>query len=292
MTPDETIAWIKEALTEDTPLRAMYKKQKSELFVEWGDALEQKIIAGELDIKIYKIANYIRKELIAIGLEQAIDLMYHVMPAKFKHASDYYEEEKDEFLSKSVNVENSTKNSSKDFSKENKNYIVRLQETRKLLAEFEEKLENNEFVEKIDNIEEFFTRWDNSLNRAREVLDGREKVPVSTQHLLFYAMSTSTLNHAYAEYLIHVKNMASITSKQAGKILKGHVSEIQLLYEPKNKTEAMNSGFYGQACEECGSFRTVYKYHTDNTEFMTKCFACGHWQPAKTEKLLTKEISE
>jgi len=46
--PDATILWIKEQLTKDTPLRAMYMANKSDVFVIWADALETKIINGTI----------------------------------------------------------------------------------------------------------------------------------------------------------------------------------------------------------------------------------------------------
>lgn len=119
-TPDETIQWIKDNLTQDTPLRLMYQQNKNELFVIWAEALEQKINNNSLIIDINKIGRYIRRELLEIDLEKAVVYMYEALPAKFKHVSDEHVDE-DELISK--NVGNPTKSSSIDPSLTNETIL-------------------------------------------------------------------------------------------------------------------------------------------------------------------------
>ena len=109
--------------------------------------------------------------------------------------------------------------------------------------------------------------------------------------MLFFALSESTLNYAYSNYVRFIRDFASITAKQSGKILRGHVTKMLLLYEPKNQDEAIYNGFYGTICERCEGFdtpswRVQYKYNSDASRFMLYCFRCGKWHEAKTQALM------
>jgi hypothetical protein len=50
----------------------------------------------------------------------------------------------------------------------------------------------------------------------------------------------------------------TVTSKQVTRIIEGRVAEIQDLYEPKTRDEALFCGHYhGTQCPKCYSWRTV-----------------------------------
>jgi len=106
------------------------------------------------------------------------------------------------------------------------------------------------------------------------------------QHMLFYALSEATLNNAYSNYVRFIREFASITAKQSGKILRGHVTKLLLLYEPKNQNEAIYNGFYGKQCDDCGTWRVEYKFNSDKNCFMLFCYAKGHWNQPTTEALM------
>jgi len=175
-----------------------------------------------------------------------------------------------------------------DCKKLNHQYISRLERTIFYLTQFKKNLETDTPLEdKIPEpeLEEYLIRWDGALNMLQEVLDGRDRVLPSALHLLFYGKTQATLNDAFAKYVLYIREFASITAKQAGKLLKGHVTKVELLYEPKTRMEARYAGFYGVQCEECGSWRMSYKYNPDKSKFMLYCYANGHWGIVKTEPL-------
>ena len=136
-----------------------------------------------------------------------------------------------------------------------------------------------------DELAEYFIRWDSSITKLNETLSDKNMVMPSNAHYLIFAHSFTTLNHVYSHYIKHVKEFAYITGKQAGKIVKGKVSKLQLLFDPKDRNESLEAGFYGQACDECGSWRTEFRATNDTNRLFLYCFACKKFSKHKTELL-------
>jgi len=269
--------------------------KKRELILRWEDNLERLHELGIYDQPITTICGYVRNQLKEAGHIHALPYVNEVTPFKYKEMkySPYSSQEDDEasdiLTSDSSESEEAKILLAQDCKKINSHYILRLERTIKLLNEVKKSLETDTALEpEIPEIEleEYFVRWDGALDRTQEVLDGRQQVLPSTQHMLFYALSQATLNNAYSNYVRFMREFASITAKQSGKILRGHVTKLLLLYEPKNQNEAIYNGFYGTQCEDCGTWRVEYKYNSDKSRFMLFCYAKGHWNEAKTKELM------
>jgi len=176
-----------------------------------------------------------------------------------------------------------------DVKKTNINYCLRLERTIKILQSLKHSLETDtlyetEIPEK--ELEEFLLRWDGAIDRCSEILDGRHQVMPSTQHMLFYALSVSTLNYTYSTYVRFIRDFERMTPKQSGKILRGHVTKMELLYEPKDRQDARHAGFYGVRCETCGSWRQEYRFDSNSNRFMLYCYSGMHWNDVISEKLM------
>lgn len=259
---------------------------KRDMIVNWGNYLERLHHLGVYKEPINTISSHISQQLRTMKLTTAIYYAREVLPFKYKNDSmNRYKEE--ETITNSVG--NPRKNSSgQDYKKSNANYIKRLSNTIETLSNVKKLLETKvELESQIDEDEltEFFIRWDQSVTRLNETISDKNMVIPSNAHYLIFAHSYSTLNHVYSHYVKHVKEFAYITGKQAGKIAKGKVSKLQLLFDPKDRNEALESGFYGQICDECGSWRTEYRYSQEKEKFFVHCFSCKHDNKHKTERL-------
>jgi len=130
--------------------------------------------------------------------------------------------------------------------------------------------------------------------------DNRQSVPIELEHLLINAFATQTNNDAAGIYVAHIKEFGAnrskkerentkklakaaepfvqspdtLTSKQAVKILLGHVTHVSEIREPRNRNEALQSGYHGTQCknEECRSWRTYLDF--DASELCCRCHVC------------------
>ena len=87
----------------------MYRTKKSDMFVMWAEALEEKINNGTLELEITGISKHINHELKSLNLETAIYHMYDTLPAKYKKQSIHNEDEFEQSL-----LGNPNENSSDD----------------------------------------------------------------------------------------------------------------------------------------------------------------------------------
>ena len=289
--PEEDIKWIQANLTQ-----YLAPGKKRELILRWADDLVELHNRGKYDKPITTICSHIRIYLRDNKMLFALPYVNEILPFKFKDTTNtpYAFREEEELRSEILTLDSSESEDAKillaqDCKKINANYISRVERTVKILNEVKKCLETDTVLEpEIPEVEleEYFVRWDGALNRTQEVLDGRQQVLPSTQHMLFYALSEATLNNAYSNYVRFIREFASITAKQSGKILRGHVTKLLLLYEPKNKNEAIYNGFYGTQCDDCGTWRVELKFNSDKNCFMLFCYAKGHWNEARTEALM------
>ena len=70
------------------------------------------------------------------------------------------------------------------------------------------------------------------------------------------------------------KKADTLTSKQAVKILLGHIKKVASIYDPRNRNEALECGYHGTQCTntECRSWRTFLDF--DSSELVCRCYAC------------------
>jgi len=263
------------------------KSPKKEAILQWGRALEELHELGEYEQPITEISTTIRHELKEMGLESCIHYAFEVLPhtyknPKYTHAEDttdtYYSRVDEPPDISSINL-------AKDCESLNIHTISRIKRTIKCLNDFDALLKKNMTFEMEipeDELTELMIRWDSVLSHFDEALDKREKVTPTTHHLLFLAGMTETLSNVYEVYVKFVKDYATVTPKQIGKILKGRTKKVAYLYDPQNQHEAMEMGFYGSKCKECGSYRMEYRSSIDGKK--AYCFKCGFHQNPKTEQ--------
>lgn len=282
--PAEDIKWIQANLTQ-----YLAPGKKRELILRWADNLVELHKRGTYPEPITTISTHIRSYLREHNQVHALPYVNEVLPFKFKEVKYTPEQYQDELRSEILTLDSSKVLLADDVKKTNINYCNRLERTIKILQSLKHSLETDtlyetEIPEK--ELEEFLLRWDGAIDRCSEILDGRHQVMPSTQHILFYALSVSTLNYTYSNYVRFIRDFERMTPKQSGKILRGHVTKLELLYEPKNRKEARYAGFYGTQCETCGSYRIEYRYNSDASKFMLYCYKKGHWNEVITEKLM------
>ena len=274
--------------------------KKRELIYRWADNLEKLHEIGIFKESITTIAGHIKNHLKESGNEHALPYVREVLPPKYKEMkyshTDYQSNELqgEVILSSDSSIKADAKVLLADDCKRiNANYALRLTRTIEILQGFRSDLLTDVILEPEipeKEMEEYFLLWDAAIKRCREVRDGREKVLPSTQHLLHYTLTLATLNHAYSKYVALIREFANITAKQAGKILKGRVTHVENLYNPKSRLEARYAGYYGTPCQHCEGYddlcwRVDFKYNSDSFKMMLYCYRCGKWDEVKTEKL-------
>jgi len=282
--PEEDIKWILANLT-----KYLEPGKKKELILRWADDLVELKKRGKWEPPITEICTTIVTHLRENEQLHAIRYVREVLPFKFKNPVMMTRLEDDELSDINVTIDSSQVLLADDVKKTNINYCLRLERTIKILQSLKHSLETDtlyetEIPEK--ELEEFLLRWDGSIDRCSEILDGRHQVMPSTQHILFYALSVSTLNYTYSTYVRFIRDFERMTPKQSGKILRGHVTKMELLYEPKNRQEARHAGFYGIQCEICGSWRQEYRFDSNSNRFMLYCYKGMHWNEVTTERLM------
>ena len=244
-TPDETLTWIKESLSHDTPLRDMYLKNKNELFVIWADALNAKINDGSLDIPIDKVGREIRRELMVMGLDTAIVYMYEVLPAKYKHAAEKERNEYEKEINEFENVGNPTKYSSveetKDYSIDNKPLLNIANDLKNIATNLIAYLQDTEVVPNCSA--EWLTSVRKMTNavmeKAKYTADGREKLCKLDQVLTLNLANSCTLNSIYDELTAQKMKQSTITSKQMGKIVTLKIKDAFDTLVPQTEVQAI-----------------------------------------------------
>lgn len=287
----EDIQWIKDQLQmPGSVLQKIYASStpKKDLLLHWGYKLERLH-----ELHIYKwnlshISTTIKNELKEIGLESALPYVHEVLPYKYKRPYDIAIEEEELLL----NEDEPRIEKNSDPKKLNKNLIKLLDRTIKVLTNSKKSLERRKpkpiYIEPHIPRREFIeysTKWKYAISRLKQVLDGREKVPPTTMHMLIYCLAHATLSDTYAKFILYRKEEAKLTPKQCGKIIKGRVSKMSLLYEPKSSGKAMSMGYSGMICDECGSYRTERKYNSNVDKHRLYCYSCGEWTKLKTEMI-------
>jgi len=262
------------------------KSPKKDAILEWAKNLEKVQLRGKYKHSITNISTTIRHELKEMHLEGAIHYAFEILPHIYKNPRFTHNELSE--LQSTVRVDEPPEDSSillaDDCTRINQTTLARIEKTQRCLQEFSKRLKKDlpfEMDIPEETMTEIMIRWDAVIDHFEQALDKREKITPSTHHLLFYAGTTQTLSDVYKVYVKYVKEFSTVTPKQVGKILKGRTKKIIELYEPKNQHEAMEMGFYGSECKECGSFRMEYRQMSDGKK--AYCFKCGFHQDPNTE---------
>lgn len=285
---------FKKALQdENTWTHQLYESNtpKKDFIRKWGEALEELHNLGIYTEDITTISTHISKELKEMGLAKAIVHARRALPFKYKnpamiHAESLFSEV---YMTRDLHDRKKVK-SKEDIQRENKDIINDYQEDVALFQHFIKKLESTEFACKLDphTDAEFRTRKRGMRKLLRDAIDGRDKVLPEKLHLLMQGYSETTKADAFSKYLKYIREIVDLTPKQTVKILSGRTSKVELLYDPTNRAEARQCGFYGFPCDECGSWRVDKRYNTDMTKDMLFCYACKEWTPVKVEPLMKK----
>ena len=284
--PDNTIAWIKEQLTNDTPLRAMYQTKKSDMFIMWAEALEEKINNGELEIAVTEISKHINHELKSMDLEGAIFHMYDVLPAKYKKHSVYNEDEIEQSL-----LGNPNENSSGDeinYSAENATLINISKNLRWSLDTLDELLETSPIESNCDQmyLDEVIKMTNAVSQKTKFCTDGREKLSRLDHVLALELAASCTLNSIYDTLTAIKMRQATITSKQMGKIVQLKIKDAYTTLCPNTEQQAISQGWSGIACDQCGQFRVTREYYSPSQAFMDHCVTCDSWQKMRLSPVL------
>ncbi len=286
-TPDETISWIKQNLSSDTPLRDMYLKNKNQIFVMWAEAVHAKINDGSLDIPINKVGHHIRRELIQMKLDVAIVYMYEVIPSKFKHAA---EKEINEY----ENVGNPTNYSSveetKEYSIENKTLLNIANDLKNTAANLINYLQATEVQPNCSSEWLLSVRkmTDAVMEKAKYTADGREKLCKLDQVLTLNLANSCTLNSIYDELTAQKMKQSTITSKQMGKIVSMKIKDAFETLRPHTEVQAITQGWTGLPCEKCGEYRVERTYNSDEHNYMDHCVTCDNWQKMGMSPIINK----
>lgn len=289
MGADETISWIKTQLTTDTPLRAMYQSKKSDMFIMWAEALEEKILNGSLNMSITGISNHIRQELITMKLERAIYWMHEVLPPKYKkNTPPQYLEMQKEY--ESVTVDKPTENSSVNYTQENQILIHVTNTLRHSIDTLQDMLEGMPVETNCEKkyVDEVIKMSFAVAEKAKFCTDGREKV-AKLDHVLSLELATScTLNSIYDTLTAHKMKQATITSKQMGKIVALKIKDAYATLRPTTEQQAIQQGWSGISCDMCGEYRVTREYNSNSENFMDHCVTCDSWQKMKLSPVLKK----
>ena len=277
---------------------------KTHVVIEIADAMEHLVIYGKLQMQINEIATFLVNKLDGYVHPSTV---WDNLPSRFK--SHKKNPDHNQGLTQLGNPsENSSLNT--DFEKENEEEIAVTTETIEFLKSYKNKLQHSHYESLLpDHIkkqcDEVRKIKRTILKIANAVCDDRQSVPIELQHLLVHAFVTQTNNDAAGIYVSYVKDFGAnrskeareklkklasageqvekspdtLTSKQAVKILLGHVTKIAEIYEPKTRDEALLCGYHGTQCEhpECHSWRTYLDF--DASELSCRCYACDLTTP-------------
>ncbi len=292
--------WIEQELFEPGTVENniwVSNSPRRDLITRWADNLEKLHDLGNYKEEVNTISSHISAKLRQAGMFSAIHYVRESLEFKYKNP-DMMSRIEDELGEDDPHL-NSSLELEKNAERANKIYIAFLERTIEQLSKIKNRLQKDIILEPLmdqDKAEEFYILWDHYITKTREAWDGREKVLTSHQYIMGWFLSSYSLNHAYEEYQKYIKvnmdRMASFTPKQAGKLVKGQVKRVQDIFDPKTFNQAMDLGFYGQQCGNCGSWRTIQKYNSDASvkDFQLFCFSehdkdKSQWTALKKMKL-------
>ncbi len=288
ITVQEKIKWIEDSIAGKTPLYDLLttRAAKQQLILLWAKYLEELAKAGVYQKPIFTISTHITNRLREMNVNNSWDYVRHVLPFKYKDSSFDHSNLDDQRGQDNRDI-------SSNFETENNQMISLCDDTAQILDMVADKLKTKPFMSKLskeqrENQNEYFLKWRNMLDSLKQVADERNEVPHSKQFLFLYSKTLGTLGHTYTTFVLHLRNFATISTKQATKLINGKSSYLDPMYEPKNRLQARDIGFYGFPCDQCGSWRTELVYHPKQDEVgkdEVYCYRCHEWTEPKTELL-------
>jgi len=293
---NQEITWIEKALQDPESVEHkiyLSNAPRKDLITRWADNLEKLKEAGQWNHDLTFVSTHISNKFREWKMEGAIHYVRHVLDFKYKVITNNSNSDDDE-LNGYDNRQDSSELISFEATQSNQTLIQFMINTIDALKSNIERLKKDVFIEsKIpDNIaDQIFLNWAHVLKRHQEAWDGREKVLSSTQHLMAYALSQYSLNHAYVEYIKYAKDDTKLTEKQASKMARLQTNKVDELFNPQNFAEAKELGFRGQQCGKCGSWRTESKYNPEAQSNQLFCYAIhedktkDQWESLKTMKM-------
>ena len=297
--------WIETALKDPESVEHkiyLSNAPRKDLITRWAENLEKLHHEGKYTKDVNTISSYISDKFREWKMDSAVHYVRHVLDFKYKIVTnlgnDYSSDE-------DLNGSNDRLDSSKDLlafeaKKSNTLLISHMLHTIDALKSNIERLRKDVLLEpKIpeQELEAMFLNWGHILKRHQEAWDGREKVLSTQQHLMAYALSNYSLNHAYVQYVKYAKEDTKLTEKQASKMSRLQTNKIDKLFDPKSFQEAKELGFYGIQCPKCGSWRCERRWNPDKSKDMMFCFDIhqdkdkDQWSPLKTMKLSEVQIA-
>ena len=290
--------WIERALEDPESVEHriyLSDAPRKDLITRWAINLEKLQKAGEFHQDINTISTYISNKFRALKMDNAVHYVSEVLDYKYKNPTQSQNRS---------GVAKPQEDSSVLLSFEAKNtntlLISFMLHTIEALKSNIDRLRKDVLLEsKVPEAESemMFLNWQHVLKRHQEAWDGREKVLSTQQHLMAYALSGYSLNHAYVKYLKYAKEDTKLTEKQASKMMRLHINKIDTLFDPKTFEEAKELGFYGIQCGKCGSWRTEKRFNPDTQQDLMDCFDIhtdknkDQWSPLKTIKIEEVKIN-
>ncbi len=275
---ESAIQEIEGGLSNSNHLVYKMLSNKSDVVRYLADCYEVLIVNEKMEIEKSQIATYLMKKLKSIDANISKVWVYDSLPAKYKaHRINQLNDELSEL----------TKNSSinTNFEQENQNEITFVEDLISLYRLRLIKLRTSHYVSKLEPEtyrEEYIIRQA-AYKLLVDALDNRKTIPLNTIHLLLQAFDKANLKHAAGEYIALLKKFGAqkkdegitelkkiFSSKQMGKILRGHTRELHQSLEIQTKADAYENGFYGKHnCDDCGSWRIILEtpYNTRTNTF-------------------------
>ena len=287
----QELSWIETALQDPNSVEHriyLSNAPRKDLITRWAENLEKLHEAGEFQQDINTISSYISQKFRTWKMESAVHYVREVLDFKYKIITNKAKIDEDNpRLDSSDLISFEASQSNQILTRFLTNTIEALKSNLTRLNKdvlLQSKIPENEQ-------EQLYLNWAHILKRHQEAWDGREKVLSTTQHLMAFALSQFSLNHAYVEYTKYAKDDTKLTEKQASKMARLQTNKVDELFNPQNFAEAKELGFRGQQCGKCGSWRTESRYNPEAQKNMLFCFAIhedknkDQWESLKTMKM-------
>ena len=297
-------SWIEKALEDPNSVEHkiyLSNAPRKDLITRWAENLEKLQTQGEFNHDVNYISTYISNKFRAWKMDNAIHYVRHVLDFKYKVVTNLGSEFSSDELDGSDNRPDSSNLLAFEAKQSNTILISFMIHTVNALQSNIARLRKDVMLEsKIpeNELEVLYLNWGHILKRHQEAWDGREKVLSTHQHLMAYALSSFSLNHAYVKYLKYAKEDTKLTEKQASKMMRLQTNKVDKLFDPQTFHEAKELGFHGEQCGKCGSWRTERRLRVDTHSFELYCFDIhedkekDQWSNLKTMKLQEVAIIE
>lgn len=247
------------------------------------------LMPKDLEERLHKAIAYAANQLVMMGVprHKLVSKLYEDLNIytdrhirNILHEQNVLSEgdEKTEVISKN--------NSSFDLAieQENEAFTILAEKMRDLWNSIAVKSRTVHILSKIPKVEvdEYLFLLGKNIENTSSEWDGRQDVS-ERQFQFLIAATLAGNDKATHLYIKYVKEWKPLTCKQYSKLIHGKARLVPPLYDPKNRQQAVELGFYGVQCS-CGSWR-VHPSVEPTERMVVHCYACGAEFEAKTEKL-------